>query len=276
MINEFKDVFEDELGSLPGVVHLKVDPNASPHIAASRRVEVAMKPKLKRKFNELINLGVIVQVTEPTNWVNAFTYTVKKNQDIGICLDPRPLNKVLKREHYQLPVLDDVLPELSEAHVITTLDLRNGFWHLNWIKKAVVSQLFHLLLEGLRWTVLPFGLSSAPEIFQRHVSDNVSVIDGVLCVADDLLVYGKGSTKEEAVKDHDMKLRKLLLRCRERGMRLNISKLKLRQSRLSFLGHEVSCDGLHPDPEKVQAITDMPRPTDVQSVQRLGGFVNYL
>ena len=80
---------------------------------------------------------------------------------------------------------------------------------------------------------------------------------------------------EEATVDHDIKLRKLLQRC-DRGMWLNAGKLNLRQTSISFLGHMIISDGLLPDPEKVEAIKEMPCPTDVKGVQRLGGFVNYL
>ena len=106
--------------------------------------------------------------------------------------------------------------------------------------------------------------------------NNVSDLAGVINKADDLLVCGKGPTFAEAVADHDIKLRKLLERCRECGMRLNPDKLKLSQTPLSFLGYLVTSEGLRPDPEKVRAIMDMPRPIDVAGLQRLGGFVNYL
>lgn len=80
--------------------------------------------------------------------------------------------------------------------------------------------------------------------------------------------------KEEGMADHDRNLRKLLQRCHERGMRLNAEKMDLRQTSLPFLGHLVTSEDLHPDPEKVKTIKEMPCPTDVKGVQRLGGFVN--
>ena len=104
----------------------------------------------------------------------------------------------------------------------------------------------------------------------------MSDLEGVINKADGLLVIGKGKTMEEATVDHDIKLRKLLQRCRDRGMRLNAGKFNLRQTSIFFLGHMITSDGLIPDPEKVEAIKEMPCPTDVKGVQRLGGFVNYL
>ena len=105
----------------------------------------------------------------------------------------------------------------------------------------------------------------------------MSDLEGVINRAADLLVIGKGNTMEEATVDHDIKLRKLLQRCRDRGMRLNAGKLNLRQTSIYLSGgYMITSDGLLPDPEKVEAIKEMPYPTDVKGVHRLGGFVNYL
>jgi hypothetical protein len=276
VFREFSDLFQGEIGSLPGKVHLQVDPTITPHVAAARRVPVALKPRLKAELDKLVKNNVIEPVSNPTNWVSGLALVVKPNGKLRVCIDPRPLNKALRREHFQLPVLEDILPDLANAKIFTTLDLKNGFWHLRLDKESSDLTTFATPFGRYKWNVLPFGLAPAPEIFQRHVYDNVCDLDGVLNVADDLLVYGKGNTEAEALADHDMKLKKLLLRCQERGMRLNPEKLKLRQKSLSFLGHQVTNEGLRPDPNKVKAIQEMPVPTDMAAVQRLGGFVNYL
>jgi hypothetical protein len=87
---------------------------------------------------------------------------------------------------------------------------------------------------------------------------------------------GVGDTDDEACVDHDKKLRKLLDRCKQVGIRLNADKLKLRQPSVLFMGHIVSRDGLKADPAKVKAVLEMPHPEDVEGVRRLNGFVNYI
>lgn len=82
-----------------------------------------MKAELKR----LVEKKVIEPVSEPTLWVSALALVVKKNGKLRVCIDPRPLNKALKREHFQLPVLEDLLPELAEGKVFSTLDLWDRF-----------------------------------------------------------------------------------------------------------------------------------------------------
>ena len=68
----------------------------------------------------------------------------------------------------------------------------------------------------------------------------------------------------------------LRVRCAERGIRLNNSKVNLRKTEVPFIGHVATDKGLCVDPTKVQAISEMPQPTDVAGVQRLLGMVQYL
>ena len=91
-----------------------------------------------------------------------------------------------------------------------------------------------------------------------------------------MVIYGAGDTEEEVREDHDRKLVAFLDRCREQGIKLNKSKLTLRCPVISYLGHQVTNEGLRPDPEKVEAIVKMPPPEDVKGVRRLCGFVNSL
>ena len=95
-------------------------------------------------------------------------------------------------------------------------------------------------------------------------------------IFDDLLITGKGSTATEAAKDHDSNLRRLLERCRERNIKLNKDKFKFKCSKVPFIGHLLTNEGIKPDPRKVEAICNMPRPEDVQAVQRFVNTVKYL
>ena len=74
---------------------------------------------------------------------------------------------------------------------------------------------------------MPFGISSAPEECQRRQHEVIEGLNGVECIADDLLVYGSGDNYEEAVKDHDENLKTLLLRARQTNLVFNKDKLNL-------------------------------------------------
>ena len=127
-----------------------------------------------------------------------------------------------------------------------------------------------------RWLRMPFGIAPAPEEFQRRLNEALEGLDGVRTIADDIIVFGVGDTDDEAVVDHDRKLMALLQRCRQRHIKLNKDKMKFKLAQLSYVGHVISAEGLKPDPAKVEAILNMPPPTDKQGLRRIMGMVNYL
>lgn len=90
----------------------------------------AIKPKLKTELERLTDIGVLMAVDEPTDWVSNLIVTTKESRVLRLCLDPQQLNRALKRERYPLPVIDDVLPSLSQPKVFTKIDARNGYWHV--------------------------------------------------------------------------------------------------------------------------------------------------
>ena len=130
IIEEFSDVFDGELGTLQGEQHLKIDQSVPATIAPSRRVPLALKGKLREELERLTKLEVIQQVDEPTDWVSNMVVATKSSGDLRICIDPRQLSKALKRETDPIPVIEDVMPDLSKAKVFTKVDARNGYWHV--------------------------------------------------------------------------------------------------------------------------------------------------
>ena len=116
-----------------------------------------------------------------------------------MCIDPKPLNKALKRNYYQLPVIDDILPELSSAKVFPKLDLNSAFWQLNLDDESSKLTCFKTPFGRLRWRRLPFGLSMSSEIFQHRLNAALEGLPGVICVADDIVVYGKGGDDSAAI-----------------------------------------------------------------------------
>ena len=120
-------------------------------------------------------------------------------------------------------------------------------------------------------------MSSAPEVFQRLQHEAVEGLPGVISVHDDIiLVYGEGDTEHEAMVDHDKNMRALIERSREQNITLNKDKMQLKKSEVRFLGHLLTTNGVQADPEKIHAITEMPKPTDVKGVHGFLGLINYL
>ena len=123
---------------------------------------------------------------------------------------------------------------------------------------------------------MPFGISLAPEEFERRLYEQLSGLDGEEILRDDILVAGYGETQEEAEVNHDENLKKLLDRARKANLKLNSKKMNLKKQQVKFMGHVITQDGLKPDPDKVKAVKNMPKPKCKQEVLSLLGFINYL
>lgn len=197
----------------------------------------------------------------------------KPDGRMRICLDPKELNEAIKREHYQIPTIEEVATRLHGAKLFSVLDARDGFWHIKLDEESSYLTTFNTPFGRYRWKRMPFGISSAPEVFQRRMCEVVEGLKGVEVVADDIVVVGFGETEDIATRDHDQNLQVTLQRCLERNLKLNARKLRLR---LKEVRHVLTPEGLCVDPNKVKAILDMPPPKDVAAVQRLLGLAQYL
>ena len=147
----YADVFNKGLGTLPGKVRLQVDPDCKPVILPARKVPVSVREKFKEELQRLERLKVITPVDELTEWVSQIVVAVKKSGELRVCIDPRPLNTILKRERYKIPVIDDLLPDLTDARVFTKVDLASAFWHLELDLESSMLTTFATPYGRYRW-----------------------------------------------------------------------------------------------------------------------------
>lgn len=231
---------------------------------------------LREELNSLVERGIITPVEKSTDWISSMVVVKKPSGKLRICIDPKPLNKALKRQHFPLPTIDDVLPDLANARIFTVCDVKNGFWHVKLTEQSSYMTTFATPFGRYRWMRMPMGISPAPEVFQHRLTQALDGLPGVRIIADDILIIGEGENQEMAVRDHDEKLKKLLERCETCNIKLNFDKLRLKQKEVPYIGHRLTSEGLKIDPEKVRAVQEMPRPADIKGLQRLLGMVNYL
>ena len=139
----------------------------------------------------------------------------KPNGQLRVCIDPKDLNRVLRRSHYPTPIIDDILPELVRAKVFSTVDVKNGFWHVELDDESSRLTTFNSPFGRFGWCRLPFGVSSAPEEFQRRLNYALEGLKGIRLIHDDILIFGEGATEEQALEDHDKNLDTLMQKCRQ-------------------------------------------------------------
>ena len=183
-------------------------PNA---ISIPRRIAIPLLPKVKPKLQRLEKMGVVSRVQEPTDWCAGMVVVPKEGGRVRICVDLTRLNESVCRERHPLPAVEQTLAQLAEA--------RRKFRILADTSQKRICIAFNRL---------PFGITSAPEHFQRRMSEGLRNMERTICLMDDILVHGK--SKEE----HDQHLLEVLRRLSEAGITLNRKKCVWSQDQVKF------------------------------------------
>lgn len=270
IVEKFPSVFKGH-GTLPYTYKIQLKDDAKPVVHASRRVPAPLRAGLKKELQRMTQMGVTERVEEPTDWVNSITCVKKKTTGaIRVCLDPKDLNENIKREHYQIPKREEIMSEMAGAKFFSKLDASHGFWQLRLDPESSKYTTFNTPFGRYCFLRLPFGIKSAPEIFHRAMESIIEGLEGTRVYIDDLVVWG--TTQQQ----HDERLEKLLQRIKKSGLKLNRDKCLFSVTEMTFLGDKVTSEGVEPDQSKVQAILDMPAPTDKKGVLRAMGMINFL
>ena len=259
------------LGTLGEPYEIKLKRNSKPvSLFAPRRVPIPLRKQVQTELDQMEALGVISKVDIPTPWCAGMVVAQKPNGAIRICVDLKPLNECVLREVYPLPSVDEILAQISGSKVFSKLDANSGFWQIPLAPSSRLLTTFVTPFGRYHFNKLPFGISSAPELFQKRMSNVLSGVKGSLCLIDDVLVFGK--TQGE----HDQRLADALKRIQSAGVTLNKDKCVFSTSTLTFLGHVLDKDGISADPEKTSAIRMMDQPNNVSELRRFMGMLNQM
>ena len=236
-----------------------------------RRIPHPLLPKVKLEIEKMVKQGVISPVKSPTKWCSGLVCVPKPNGSVRVCVDLTAVNKSVQREIHPMASVDDSLAKLGscKSTYFTKLDANSGFWQIPLDQESRLLTTFLTPWGRFSFNRIPFGISSASEIFQRMMSEVLEGLDGVICHMDDILIHSP------TYEDHVKQVRAVLQRLSEVGITLN-SKCEFFKQRIKFLGYLVDASGRHADPDKTSAITEFPAPTNLTELQRFMGTVNRL
>ena len=269
LLSQYKDTF-GELGKMETEYEMKVKDDIDPIVSTARKIPYAQREKVLKELNRMEKLGVIVKEDGPTEWVNPIIVVNKPNGRVGICMDPQRLNQALKREYYQIPTVEDIASKMPGASYYSKLDASSGFYQIPLSEESSKLCTFATPFGRWRFKRMPFGISSAPEVFQRTMDGFFGDLEGVVCYEDDICIFS--STTEEHMK----RLESVLQRTRDCGLKFNEKKCEFLKEEISYLGHIFTKNGTKVDPKKVSAVKNMPNPTNRKELQRFLGMVTYL
>ena len=191
VLAEFPECF-DGIGELKGTYHITLDPEVEPVINSPRWVPIALKDEIKAELASMEHQGVIKKVQEgqPTDWINSIVYQRKSNGKLRICLNPHDLNTAIKREHHVTPTLENIIPKISGAKYVSTVDAKCGYWKVRLDEQSSFLTTFNSPYGRYRFKRMPFGLKMSQDIFQARIDRLVEGLAGVVAIADDIVIFG--------------------------------------------------------------------------------------
>ena len=160
-------------------------------------------------------------------------------------------------------MISDLIDKLKNAKVFTKFDVQWGYNNVR-IKEGDQWKAAFITHQGLyEPTVMFFGMTNSPPIFQRFMSDSFRdmIAEGWLVIyMDDLLIYSDND------KDHEERTKRVLQRMKELDLYLKLEKCSFNVSKVEYLGMIVKPGSLAMDPVKVAGIADWPTPSTVKDV----------
>ena len=248
---------------------MELNEQRRPLSCAPRMVSQAKREEIKKIVEQGLREGIIVPSV--SEWASAVVLVRKADGSPRLCIDYRPLNKLLRVPNYPLPRITQALEVLEGKMYFSVFDLVKAYWQVE-VDPASRKYLAFITPDGLyEWTRMPFGVAAAPATQQRMVDKLLAGLKWCCAIAylDDIVIFS--NTFEE----HLAHLEALFGRCRKANLQLHPGKSALCQSETKYLGFIVSAEGVRPDPAKTAPIRQFPRPTDKKAVRRFLGIGSY-
>ena len=271
LLNKCKSVSDNSLGTLIGVkAQLILEDVAQPKFCRARNVPYAVKPYFEKELVQLQEEGIISPI-KYSPWASGVVPVAKHDtKDVRLCGDYKvTINPVIREDKFPLPRVEDIFVKMAGGKRFSKIDLKNAYLQME-VEETSKQYLTINTHKGLfRYNRLPFGIKTAPSIWQRAMEQTLQGIPNVEVMLDDIIVTGKSDAA------HLEYLEAVLKRLAEKNRCINVQKCRFFMERIEYCGHEIDKDGLHKTNAKIEAVQNAPRPQDVSSVRGFLGLVNY-
>lgn len=235
-----------------------------------RRLAPIERKVVNDQVHQWLNEGIIKE--SKSEFSSPIVLVKKKDGGNRLCVDFRKINEKIMKDCYPLPRIDDVLDALYNATIYTTLDLKNGFFHVD-IKQECQKYTSFVTPDGqFEFLKAPFGLCNSPAIFQRYIAMIFQKLvreDVLQIYVDDIVIPAR--TEEESLE----KLRKVFKVAEENGVTFKWEKSKYMVRKIEFLGHIIESGNVKPSTSKTNTIKHFPIPKNTKHVQSFIGLAAF-
>ena len=271
IVDKYEDTFfRPGLGLVSGyTAHLELKEDAAPRFYKPRPVPYALQQKVADTLQRMESDGQLEKVSH-SDWGTPIVPVIKPDQTIRICGDYKvTVNPQLALARHPMPRAEDCFRQMNGSKHFTTIDLSQAYNQIPLDDKSKELTTLSTNKGLYRWTRLPFGVSSAPGIFQETMDKVLSGLECTVCYLDDIMVGGATEV------DHCRNLEAVLLRLSEHGFRGRRDKCHFFKDQVTYLGHVIDQHGVHVNPKKVKSIVNMPEPKNVSELSTFLGMATY-
>lgn len=269
VLDRYSDLCTEGVGLMKGPpVRLHIKPGVTPKFFKARKVPYALLDKVSEALDRLVAAGIISPVTH-SEWATPIVPVLKKDGTVRICGDFKvTLNLVCELEQYPLPLIEDIFAQLGGGERFSILDLRDAYNQIPLDEESRKLAVINTHKGLFCFNRLPFGIASAPAIFQRRIESILQGLPGVQAYLDDVLIAEEGDSENR-------NLMAVLERFREHGIKLRADKCRVSEPSVTYLGHRIDANGLHPMEKNVDAIRLAPSPQNVCELRSFLGMVTF-
>ena len=273
LIDDYSDICsmnQWDLGKCDANSHrIDVKPGSQPIKLPNRRMPVQYKDDLKEKIDAFMNKELITPCHSP--YSAPAMLVPKKNGKLRLVIDYRKLNEQTIKSCWPIPSIEEIFDTLQESAYFTTIDMSWGFYQLPMEPKSQNYTAFSTPFGSFQWLRMPMGLTRSPNTFQSLMEHLLVGLTWNITVPylDDCIIFSK--TPEEHIK----RLQQVFQRFREANLKINPTKCAFFQTKVQFLGHVISRNGLEADPGKVKAVQNFPVPQNQTDVKSFLGLCSY-
>lgn len=274
---EYEDLFFDEnkgqLGCTSAITHKIETGNAPPIYKRAYRVPHAQREIMDKLIKDQLDRGIIVPSCSP--YAAPVIIVPKKTTDgpakYRFCVDFRALNLVTTPDVYPLPNISETLDMLGNAKYFTTIDLASGFHQVKMDPDSEEKTAFNVPGGHYQYKRLPMGLINSPATFQRLMDNVLMGLKDELCLVylDDVIIPSSNLIGQSE------RIRKVFDKLRAANLTIQLEKCQFAANEVEYLGHLITDHGVKPDPRKIEAVRNYPRPVcakDVRSYLGLSGY----
>jgi hypothetical protein len=272
VIAQFSEVFEEPTGLPPRRAcdhKIPLIQGAQPVNTRAYRHKPELKSEIDKQVQELLEAGIIQRST--SQFSSPAILVKKKDGTWRLCIDYRALNSMTVVHKFPVPVIDELLDELSGACWFSRMDLRAGYHQIRLAPGEEFKTAFQTHAGHWEYTVMPFGLAGAPATFLGAMNDTLQPLlrKCVVVFFDDILVYSR------SLPEHILHLNQVLQLLKKDDWKVKKSKCAFGQQQIAYLGHTINSTGVSSDPDRIIKVAKWPTPTSSKDVRSFLGLAGY-